>query len=301
MRYRIPFRYSTIIVRTEGEREVERAIVADVDGDRRVVPGTERTIEVDTVLLGYGMESSTEVTRHIGCEHRYDSGLGGWMAVRDEWMRTSVAGVYAAGRGSGVASAPTAIAEGRVAGIAAAVELGRVTWDAAGERSKKTVRRLQRLKRFTRAMAQLYPVGPGLYELAGNGTVVCRCEEVTAATLDDAIHGGVTDPNALRTLTRAGIARCQGRNCASRVAATIATKTGRAPEEVELSTVRPHRSRLQSGPSPLSENSTRRTPSSNSSAMRGLGRRLRAHEQEMRHGDFDDARAGLDRRDRGWA
>ncbi len=79
MRHRIPLRYSTIIVGAEGEREVERAIVADVDRDWRVVPATERTIEVDTVLLGYGLESSTEVTRHLGCEHRYDSGLGGWM------------------------------------------------------------------------------------------------------------------------------------------------------------------------------------------------------------------------------
>ena len=59
---RVRFSYSTIIVRVEGRREVERAVVAKVDRDWRVIPGTERSIEVDTVLLGYGLESNSELS-----------------------------------------------------------------------------------------------------------------------------------------------------------------------------------------------------------------------------------------------
>ncbi len=42
---RVPFSYSTIVVRVEGRREVERAVVARVDRDWRVVPGTERRLK----------------------------------------------------------------------------------------------------------------------------------------------------------------------------------------------------------------------------------------------------------------
>ena len=239
LRYRIPFHYSSIIVRAEGGAGVERAVVAAVDQDWRVLPGTERSIEVDTVLLGYGLESSTELTRLLGCEHRYESGLGGWVPVRDEWMRSSVPGVLVAGDGAGVAGSPTAILEGRLAGIAAALDLGRLSTMEAEQRATKSHRRRRRMQRFTSAMATLYPVGAGIHELATDETVVCRCEEITAGAIERQIDRGAHDPNTVRALTRAGMGRCQGRNCASYIAAAVASQTGRAIETVELPTARP--------------------------------------------------------------
>ena len=82
-------------------------------------------------------------------------------------------------------------------------------------------------------------MGPGLYELATPDTVICRCEERTAAELDATIGDGVEDPNLLRALSRIGMGRCQGRNCASHVAAAIARRTGCAVEEIAPATVRP--------------------------------------------------------------
>lgn len=239
LRDRIPFRYSTIIVRAEGDDEVEGAVVADVDRDWRVIAGTERSIDVDTILLGYGLESSTELTRLLGCEHRYDAGLGGWVPVRDAWMRTTVAEVFAAGDGSGVAGAPSAIVEGRIAGIAAALDLGGLTEADADERTRKARRRLARLRRFQDALADAFPVGPGIHELATEATVVCRCEEVTAGQLDARISDGVADAGVMRATTRAGMGRCQGRNCASHIAAMIARGTGRTTADVALPSVRP--------------------------------------------------------------
>jgi hypothetical protein len=77
---RVPFSYSTTIVRIEGENEVQRAVLARVDRNWRVIPGSERTVEVDTVVLGYGLESSSELSRLIGCKLRYDRQLGGWIS-----------------------------------------------------------------------------------------------------------------------------------------------------------------------------------------------------------------------------
>ena len=63
--------------------------------------------------------------------------------------------------------------------------------------------------------------------------------KIVRSMITEAIAGDVTDTNVMRALTRAGMGRCQGRNCASHVAATIARRTGQTEAEVELPTVRP--------------------------------------------------------------
>lgn len=238
-RARVPFSYATIIVSAEGRREVERAIVAKVDRDWRVIPGTERTIEVDTVLLGYGLESSSELSRLLGCAQHFSRNFGGWLPVKDDHMRTSVPGVFAAGDGSGVGGAKHAIEEGRIAGIMAARDLGAITESEAAARAAKPMARLGRMNRFLKTLNEIYSVGPGLYELATPDTIVCRCEERTAAELDTMIDEGIGDLNVVRAVSRIGMGRCQGRNCASHVAAAIARRTGRRIEEIAPPTARP--------------------------------------------------------------
>jgi thioredoxin reductase len=235
----VPFSYSTIIVRVEGSDEVQRSVLARVDRDWRVIPGSERTVEVDTVVLGYGLESSSELSRLIGCKLRYDRQRGGWIPERDSELRTSVPGVFAAGDGSGVGGAKHAEAEGRVAGIAAAGDLGALGSAEARSRIAPLRARLTRMDRFLTTLNQLYLVGPGLFELATDETVICRCEERTVADLDALISGGVRDPNIVRALSRIGMGRCQGRNCASNVAAAIARRSNCPCELVAPLSVRP--------------------------------------------------------------
>jgi len=235
----VPFSYSTIIVRVEGAGEVERAVLARVDRDWRVIPGTERTIEVDTVLVGYGLESSSELARLIGCRLHFDRQRGGWLPVRDDHLRTSKPGVFAAGDGSGIGGAKHAETEGRIAGIAASADLGALSTDAASARIATARRRLSRMDRFLTTMNRLYLVGPGLFELATPDTVICRCEERSMAELEALIADDISDPNIIRALSRIGMGRCQGRNCASNVAATIARHTGRSLEQIVPLSVRP--------------------------------------------------------------
>ncbi|HEY4174625.1 MAG TPA: FAD-dependent oxidoreductase, partial [Rhodopila sp.] len=51
-----------------------------------------------------------------------------------------------------------------------------------------------------------------------DATMVCRCEEVTAAWLRAEIASGLTSLPALKKATRAGMGRCQGRFCAATIA-----------------------------------------------------------------------------------
>jgi len=63
-------------------------------------------------------------------------------------MRTSVAGVFAAGDGSGVGGARHAIEEGRIAGIMAARDLGAISESEANRRSADRLAACDGMNRF---------------------------------------------------------------------------------------------------------------------------------------------------------
>jgi thioredoxin reductase len=240
MRDRVPFMYSTIVVRAEGHDSVERVVLAKVDRDWRVIPGTEQTIEADTLMLGYGLESSSELSRLLGCKQQFSRELGGWIPVRDQDLRTTVPGVIAAGDGSGVGGAKHATAEGYLAGLVAARELGAINYSEAEDRIAPVRRRLQRVGKFRAALNSIYAVGPGLFELATPDTIICRCEERTSRDLDAMIADDeITDPHVARAQGRIGMGRCQGRNCANYVAACIARHKGIGVADIPPLSIRP--------------------------------------------------------------
>jgi len=69
-------------------------------------------------------------------------------------------------------------------------------------------------------------------------TVVCRCEEVTLARIEEEL-AATEDPNAVKNYTRAGMGLFQGRNCQRQVAAVLARRHGLAVSEVLSTTARP--------------------------------------------------------------
>ena len=206
LRGRVPLRYRRMVVRAEGRERVEAVVHAAVDANWRVVPGTEERLEVDTLCVGYGFFPSVELMRVAGCEFRYDENLGGPVVLVDQWMRTSVPGISAAGDGAGVAGSYVAIDEGRLAA------LGLVEDEA---RAAPIRRRLAQKRRFQRTLERMHRIGPGVYELATPETVVCRCEEVTLAELERAIDASA-DVNVVKGLTRATMGLCQGPTASGR-------------------------------------------------------------------------------------
>jgi len=89
----IPLYLSHTIVDIQGEGRVERAVVAEVGPDRKPVPGTEMTFDVDTILLSVGLIPENELTRQAGIQ--MDARTRG--AVVHENMETSVSGIFACG------------------------------------------------------------------------------------------------------------------------------------------------------------------------------------------------------------
>ena len=75
-------------------------------------------------------------------------------------------------------------------------------------------------------MARLMAPRSGQVEAIAYDTVVCRCEDVTRAEVEEALERGAADVNQLKSWTRCGMGPCQGRMCGDTVAQIVAARTG---------------------------------------------------------------------------
>ena len=207
-RHRIPLRHGWTVVAAHGADHVEAVTFARVDVGWKPVAGTERTVAVDAVCLGFGFTAQLELAVSARCELTTGPD-GGPAVVVDANQQTTTPGVFAAGELTGIGGADLAAAEGRVAGIA-----------AAGQAlTPKDLETVKKGRRFAAALANAYPVRDGWRSWSRPDTVVCRCEEVTRGDIEGAVvERGVTDGRALKLTSRAGLGLCQGRVCARTVA-----------------------------------------------------------------------------------
>jgi NADPH-dependent 2,4-dienoyl-CoA reductase/sulfur reductase-like enzyme len=189
--------------------------------------------------MGYGLVPSVELARLVGCQHRYEPDLGGWIPVRNGNMETSVPGVFSVGDGAGVAGSAVAMLEGRIAGISAAESLGRISAEKALKRKKPYLNDLGKMVRLRDALDRISSPRPGLFQLANDDTVICRCEELTLGDIKSAIGKGITEMNELKRMTRMGMGRCQGRMCAPVVQEIIARQTQTPASEIRYLNQRP--------------------------------------------------------------
>lgn len=119
----VPFYTSHTVKSVIGESRVEAAELVALDDKWQPVPGSEFILDVDTICVATGLTPLAELAWIAGCRFTYLPQMGGFLPVHDRYMETSAAGIYVAGDISGVEEASTAMEEGRLAGIAAALDL----------------------------------------------------------------------------------------------------------------------------------------------------------------------------------
>lgn len=190
-------------------------------------PRGERRIEAGVAALNMGFQPETGLARALRCDHRYvadgpGAGLGRLETVTDEEGRASRPEVFAIGDGAAIGGARVALARGRLAGLAAARDLGFAAPDAADAR-----RDLVRALGFQAALWRVFDAPRFDPADIADDTLICRCEEVTAGAIRAAQRQGLGSLAALKKATRAGMGRCQGRMCAT----TIAQLTGGRAEQ----------------------------------------------------------------------
>ena len=256
----IPFHLSSTVleVRTDGD-DVNGIVVSEMDENMAPV-GAATTLDCDSVVFAIGQVPVADLAFITGCQMAFKPELGGWVSEVDHNMETSVPGVFVAGDAAGVngvTSEETAVAQGRIAGTAAAHSLGATDRATADGR-----------------VAELTPSdGPGdagafqyrqrwfdaLRQSGGSGVLVCKCEEVTQGELLNVapprylgwsseqmssrnittlLDDGPVDQDQVKRLTRAGMGYCQGRRCREQVSMLLAHGTDTALAEVPLASYR---------------------------------------------------------------
>jgi NADPH-dependent 2,4-dienoyl-CoA reductase/sulfur reductase-like enzyme len=147
----------------------------------------------DYLALSYGLTPNLELAQLLGCAENSRA-----VSV-DAFQRTSLDRVYAAGECTGIGGADQALLEGQIAGYAAAGQL---------ERARKLFPARRRAQHFAKLLARAFALRPELLSLAREDTVICRCEDVTRAALEDA-HSW----RSAKLHHRCGMGPCQGRIC----------------------------------------------------------------------------------------
>ncbi|MFE0251052.1 NAD(P)/FAD-dependent oxidoreductase [Streptomyces sp. NPDC059010] len=211
LRHRVRLLARHTVVEAHGTERLEAVTVAVLDGDGRVRPGSERRIPCDTLAVGHGMLPHTDLAETLGCR------LDGLDVHVDAEQRTDVPGVWAAGETTGVGGSALSRAEGHIAGRSAAARLRGTAPDPGAWAAAARVR--ARMRAFSAALDSLYAPPAHWTEQVTDDTVVCRCEEVTAGAVREAVTElGAGDLRTVKLLTRAGMGWCQGRVCGPGVA-----------------------------------------------------------------------------------
>lgn len=142
----VPIYTSHTIKRVYGNGQVEHVEIAAVDDKWKIVEGSEKIFDADTVCLAVGLNPMTELALMAGCKFGFIPAFGGHVPLHDSNMETSVNGIYVAGDVTGVEEASSAMEEGNMAGIAAAESLGYISKQQAELKKADIKRRLDVLR-----------------------------------------------------------------------------------------------------------------------------------------------------------
>jgi thioredoxin reductase/bacterioferritin-associated ferredoxin len=230
---RVPALRSAQVQRAHGQEYVRRVDLSTPEGLHE--------INADILVLATGRSPLAELCWIAGCQMRWDPARGGWVPERSPLLETSVPGVFVAGAAAGVCGLRTALAEGRLAGAAAAAALGladrrqlEVHVAAASQACAGDVRTAREME------AQWLLEGRAVeLALQDPETVLCRCEEVTMAAVRQAVEDGATTPAEVKRMTRVGMGECQGRACRGLLSRVMSQMLSLRVEELTPLTYRP--------------------------------------------------------------
>jgi NADPH-dependent 2,4-dienoyl-CoA reductase/sulfur reductase-like enzyme len=204
----------------------------------RTKEGKAETVEAHTVLVHEGVVPGVHAALSLDCAMGWNPGQDCFAPVVDDWGESSHSNLFIAGDGAAIAGVKAAQLQGELAALRAAVKLGRTSEEVASVAARSIRRRLNRALALRPFLDALYKPRPQVFAPADH-TVVCRCEEVTAAEIRAAAKIGQPGPNQIKAATRAGMGPCQGRQCGYTVTRLLSTVENRPPSEVGFFHVRP--------------------------------------------------------------
>jgi len=192
-----------------------------------LVDGRLRRFDCDSVALGYGLKSESQLAELAGAQFVFDRIQNQWLPQTDAHGRAvGRDGLYLAGDGAGIQGADAAELRGRLAAGALLQDMGVARKDA------DDLGALRRWHRFRIALEQAMPFPSHLAKDLPDATILCRCENITAGEVRAAADQGLREINRVKAATRLGMGRCQGRVCGIAGAEVLAARLGVSVDSV---------------------------------------------------------------------
>ncbi len=224
-------------IRRSGVKYFRQAVALTAKGKNRVESvsfrsnGKDCQIESDWLLTQFGVIPNSPMTALVGCEQYWDNSQYCWRPVVDSLFNSSIKNIKIIGDLNGIFGAKAAELEGQLAVIDLLAREEKIS----GRERSRMERRLRRALSADTAIRPLlqafYPPYPANRERLSAETIICRCEEVSAGAIREAVRNGVTGVNQLKAFTRCGMGPCQGRQCGQAASQLVSQLTGRDVSE----------------------------------------------------------------------
>jgi bacterioferritin-associated ferredoxin len=200
---------------------------------------SRKRIETSLLMSHFGVIPDSHLSRSTGCDHYWDPSQLCWRPTIDQWSNSSIAGIAIVGDSAGIGGAVAAQHAGRLAGLESAHLLGCISSTERDENAHEDRRWLADDLHVRPFLEALFRPSPNLLVELKNETQICRCEEITAGTIRQAIQAGHHDPNQIKFFTRCGMGPCQGRQCDNAISQFVALELGNDIEQNESYRIRP--------------------------------------------------------------
>ena len=205
-----------------GCRDLEVIGHERAEGLRFTHNGKQIDIAAKSVLLNEGVIPNLRLSQALNCEHEWYEPQRYWKPVLDLWGQTSVKGLSIAGDSSGIGGGPMAVVKGHLAALDSAYKLQKISVSERDNLAAKHKKNLNKEKLIRPFLDHVFPPNRQTLVPKDNETMVCRCEEITAGQIREAIAQGARHPAQIKGKTRAGMGPCQGRMCAVTISEIIA-------------------------------------------------------------------------------
>jgi bacterioferritin-associated ferredoxin len=195
-------------------------------------------VKADLLLLHNGVVPNVQITRNLGCEHRWYDVQRYWEPIVDDWGNTSVDHVSIAGDCGRVAGAAISEVSGHLAALETVFQLGIISQTERDNLSQPHRIELAKHQHVRPFLDKLFQPSKKWLIPENDKTIACRCEEVKVREIRETVRLGIKDPDRLKSMTRCGMGYCQARMCGLTVSEIIADEKKVSPEEIGYFKVR---------------------------------------------------------------
>jgi len=200
--------------------------------------GEQHKLNTELMFIHQGVIPQLQLPKLAECEMQYLPSQKCWSAKIDQFGESSVENIHLVGDGQQINGAEVAEISGQICALNVLRKLDSISQTEFDQRVRPLLTAKKKHLKLRRLLDALY-TPCDIFIAPSDDTMVCRCEEVSAAVIREIARGGCQGPNQAKSFSRCGMGACQGRFCEATVSALIAKEQQRSEAEVGFYRVRP--------------------------------------------------------------